>query len=385
MSCCGGRARLCPPARLTGSDPRRDRVRYCLTVTAAPPTRRLRRLVAAESGNSDAERTLESLALGAGGTAFVLIGLVALIMFRLEPAPIAGPGSIGQYTAIAAGVVAVVSFIVARMLQHLRAGAQRLRVLDYLDVAALAVAHAVIALLSWTLLADILQDAFIGADVFGLPGIVLSGAAAAVTAYLVFFSASHLDLQLLALVLAIFLVEGVLAAMLTASDPGWWKDNLSALGMTRDLSAMTFNLTLVVAGFLVTTLARYATRGIPTSHARGILAVRVSLVVVGVFLACVGIFPVDRFFFVHTAFATGMAVVFGVLVVMLPWWIPGMPRLFVALGWVFLATIALLGVYFAIGYYTLTAVELVAGVLIFSWIILFIRNAAALESDTNRP
>ena len=33
------------------------------------------------------------------------------------------------------------------------------------------------------------------------------------------------------------------------------------------------------------------------------------------------------------------------------------------------------------GYYTLTAVELVAGVLVFAWIILFIRNAAALQQD----
>jgi hypothetical protein len=39
----------------------------------------------------------------------------------------------------------------------------------------------------------------------------------------------------------------------------------------------------------------------------------------------------------------------------------------------------LLAVFFFIGYYTLTAVELVAGILVFTWIVLFIRNAAALE------
>jgi len=40
-----------------------------------------------------------------------------------------------------------------------------------------------------------------------------------------------------------------------------------------------------------------------------------------------------------------------------------------------------LGVFFAIGYYTLTAVELVAAMLIFSWIILFLRNISALQKD----
>ena len=51
--------------------------------------------------------------------------------------------------------------------------------------------------------------------------------------------------------------------MLTASDPQWWKNNLSALGMTDDISSLAFNLTLIVAGIIVTTLARYATHGHP--------------------------------------------------------------------------------------------------------------------------
>ncbi|GAA1956067.1 hypothetical protein [Microbacterium deminutum] len=37
-----------------------------------------------------------------------------------------------------------------------------------------------------------------------------------------------------------------------------------------------------------------------------------------------------------------------------------------------------------VGHYTLTAVELVAGLLVFGWIILFIRNAAALQQDSGR-
>jgi hypothetical protein len=76
-----------------------------------------------------------------------------------------------------------------------------------------------------------------------------------------------------------------------------------------------------------------------------------------------------------------MAVVYAVLVIRLRTWIPGMTRFFVYLGWVFLAIVVGLGVFFAIGWYTLTAVELVAGTLVFTWIILFIRSAAALQGD----
>ena len=76
-----------------------------------------------------------------------------------------------------------------------------------------------------------------------------------------------------------------------------------------------------------------------------------------------------------------MVVAFGVLIVRLHVWIPGMPKAFIALGWLFLAIILVLAVFFAVGFYTLTAVELVAGILVFAWIILFIRNAAALQDD----
>ena len=358
---------------------------YSLAVSTEMPvsSRRESRLLAAASSDASAtsERSLETLSLGVGVVAFIVTGLVALIVFRFDDAPIAGPGSVGQFAAIAAGVVAILAFIAGRWVIRTD---RRFGILDVIDIAALAFAHAIIALLTWTLLADILERGFIDAEVFALPVLILAGAVAAVTAYIVFYSATHMDLPLLAVVLAVFLAEGVIASMLTASDPYWWKDNLSALGMNDDLSSKTFNLTLIVAGVLVTTLARYATTGIPTPDAKGVGRVRLCLVIVGVFLGLVGVFPVDRFFAIHTAVASGMVVAFAVLVFRLHHWIPGMPRAFALLGWLFVAVILVLAVLFAVGYYTLTAVELVAGILVFTWIILFIRNAAALQQDTGR-
>ena len=354
-----------------------------MTPETSPGSRRDTRLRAtAVDTDPSSQRHLETLSLGVGAVAFVVVALAALLAFQFQPAPISGPGSIGQFVAISSAVTAIVVFIAGRYVMHDRASGRRISFLDVVDVAALAFAHAVIALLSWTLLAVILEESFIGAEVFALPLLVIAGAAAALTAYATFYSATHLDLQLFAILLAVFLVEGVIASMLTASDPDWWKENLSALGMTDDLSALAFNLTLIVAGILVTTLSRYATQGIPTPNPKGIGRVRVSLIVVGVFLGLVGVFPVDRFFAVHTAVASGMVVAFGVLVIRLPAWIPGMPRAFVMLGWLFLAVTLALAVLFIVGYYTLTAVELVAGILVFTWIVLFIRNADALQRDS---
>jgi len=187
-------------------------LRYSHAVTETTPapadTRRAHRLVAAESSGPAEERTLESLGLGVGTVAFVVIVLVALAVFRFEGAPISGPGSLGEFSAIASAGAGILAFAAGRYVMHRREGGPTPTVLDYLDVAALAFAHGIIALLSWTLLAVILEDAFIGAEVFALPLLALSGTAAAMTAYIVFYSATHMDLPLLAVVLAVFLAEG---------------------------------------------------------------------------------------------------------------------------------------------------------------------------------
>lgn len=338
-------------------------------------------LTEARSRGATRERAREAIGLQISIFAFVLAALVALPVFRLQSAPIAGPDSLGQFAALMSAVTAIVVFVLGRVIAADPARRDRLGVLDIVDIAAFAFAHAMIALLGWTLAATIVEAGLIGAVVFPVPVLMLAGAAAALTAYVTYYSATHLDLQLLATVLAVFLVLGVLASMLTASDPQWWKENLSALGMTDDLSARAFNLTLIVAGILVTTLARYATKEIPTPHPRGAASVRTCLVIVGIFLGLVGVFPVDEHFALHTGVASGMVVAYAVLIIAVRWWVPGVSRTFLLVGYVFTLLILLLSVFFAVGYYTLTAVELVAGTVVFTWIILFIRTADALKRD----
>ncbi|MBT2485491.1 MULTISPECIES: DUF998 domain-containing protein [unclassified Microbacterium] len=338
-------------------------------------------LTQARANGETRERAREAIGLQIAIVAFILAALIAIPALRWQSVPIAGPESLGQFVAIASAATALVVFVLGRIVAADPGRRHPLGILDFVDIGAFAFAHAMIALLGWTLVATIMEQGLIGAVVFPVPSLLLSGAAAALTAYVVYFSSTHLDLQLLATVLAVFLVFGVVASMLTASDPQWWQENLSALGMTDDLSARTFNLTLIVAGVLVTTLSRYATRGIPSSHPRGVGSVRTCLIVIGIFLGLVGVFPVDRYFVLHTGVASGMAVTYGILVIALRRWIPDVSRTFLGLGYLFLVLIVVLAVFFVVGYYTLTAVELVAGVVIFSWIILFIRTADALRRD----
>lgn len=336
--------------------------------------------------------SLESLALIVGAVAFVLGAVVEMLVHWGRSLEIAGRGSLGDFVAVGGAVVGMLAFVVGRVSvrrgraarfadDELAAPGARLH---WFDVAALAVAHGLIALLGWVAAASVLERSFQGAVVYPLPAAALAGVALAVTAYVSFLSAVRMTPLLLSLVLAVFLVVGAFASMLSSSDPLWWQKNLSSLGITNDVSSLAFNLTLIVAGLIVTIIARYATAGLPTAtprEARGRTIVRYGLVIIGTFLACVGIFPVSDFFLLHNTVATGMAVAYAVVVIGLPWFVPTMPRVFVILGYVYVGVIVVLGIFFATGYYNLTAVELVAGVLIFSWIIVFLRNAGSMSRD----
>jgi hypothetical membrane protein len=323
----------------------------------------------------------ESFALAVGAVAFVITAVVAALVFWGRELPIDGRGSLGDFTAIAGAVAAAIAFAVARSMP--RRG-ERTAELDsrreryyWFDVAALSLAHGAIALLGWIGIATIMEHSFIGATVYASPAVVITSAATALSAYLAVISGMNVSPRQLSLVLAVFLAVGVTTAMLSSTDPLWWQMNLSALGITHDISSLTFNLTLIVSGVIITTIARFGTATLPsytTAQRRRRVSVRVLFVLIGVLLACVGIFPVDRFFLVHNTVATGMAVAFAALVIGLPWLIPTMPRAFVVLGFVYVGVVVVLAVLFAAGIYNLTAVELVSSLLIFSWIILFLRN-----------
>ena len=330
----------------------------------------------------------ESSALLVGAGAFVAGTLVAVLVFWNREVPISGRGSIGDFAAIGGAVVAMAAFVFGCALRRAQTrrddttATARPR-LHWFDIAALTLAHGVIAMLGWAALASVLSDSFIGASLYAASAGVLAGVALAATAYVAYLSAVNLTPMLLSLVLALFLTVGALASMLSATDPLWWQKNLSTLGISDDFSARAFNVTLIIAGVMVTTIAHYATAFLPSStesEARGRSRVRFMLVLIGVLLACVGIFPVDEFLELHNISATGMAIVYVVMVVSLRRLLPSLPRIFILLGYVYVGVIVVLAIFFITGYYNLTAVELVAAVLIFSWVILFLRNTGAVET-----
>ena len=354
--------------------------------------------------NQPAAVTSESHALVVGSAAFLVLGVVAFLLIGREPVPLSGRGSAGDIAAVGTAVLGA-GAVVAGCLRRRpdlsppvlsppaesspvsSSPARRRRIRNVLDIAALALAHGCIFLLGWLALFSIFQQAFIGAALYPLAAAILIGTAGAISAYTAYLSALSMNAYRLAALLAGFLVTGILTSMLTAADPQWWQENLSALGTSSDISGAAFNFTLIIAGVVVTTLAGYSTATLAATARSATARRRVrqlegGIILIGVFLAGVGLFPVDERFGFHTMVASGMVLVFASLIVRIRSLVPAISATFAALGWLFLAVIVVAAVlWFPVGYYNLTAVELIAASLIFSWLIVLIRNLAAVDAD----
>jgi hypothetical protein len=179
-----------------------------------------------------------------------------------------------------------------------------------------------------------------------LPASVLTAASVAVSNYSLFLLASDISTRRLASLLALFLAAGTLASMLTAEDPEWWQSNFSALGMGSAFSSRAFNLTVIIAGLVVTTLADYITTDLRARRwpkgqvTHGVGVVRTILMVVGIAFIGVGAVPVNDSQLVHNIFSILLIAGFTALIAVTPALLRELPWAFTAASTVFLGRLS---------------------------------------------
>jgi hypothetical membrane protein len=336
---------------------------------------------------------VESEAVYAGTAAAVICGIVAFTLFIGRMMPLWGGGlSVGAVAAISAVVAGVVVAYVGYWRSRHRPGQEwRLRIRPWkfvLDATTVALVHAALAGIFTASVFVVLQRSFDGLEVDVIIGTICVIAAAGASGYLIYLSVSDITTRKMATLLVAFMALSTLASIAAVEDEYWWEYHFSQLGTAGDFSAWMFNTTLIVAGFFVTTFTLYLHRDLTTLVDRGILVHRwaprimsVTFVILGVMLAGVGLFPVDVNMAVHNGCASGMAAAFAVMVLGSPWILKGLPRRFFVICYVTFGVLIVSFLLFTpIAYYNLTAFELVAFTVIFSWITVFIRFIDALVS-----
>lgn len=342
---------------------------------------------AVESNQSGTTRRAESeaiyLAFGAGALGAIYGLIVALTAADLQ---FADGDPFAVWAAAGAGVTAAGASIAGYWRARSDPDQAWRRTLPSwkftVNTISVVIVHTALAFLATFAMYRLLALGFIGLPIITFWAVVLMAVTLGMTAYIVYLSVSRMTTQRMSSLLMAFVVIGTLTAMITTSDPEWWQVHFSQLGTFDDLSSWVFNGTLIAGGLLVTTFAVYIANDLEVLTAEGVLTnprgkqvVPALFVVMGIMLSCVGIFPVDVSLALHNTSASGMAVMFLVLLIAGPKLLRGMPRTYFVASAAFLAATVLSVILFipAVGYFSLTAFEIIVFALIFGWIAVFIR------------
>jgi len=341
--------------------------------------------LSANAPAADTRRT-EAVALYAAfgaGALGAIYGFIVAVIARVQQLD-AADGAFGLLAAIGATVVAAVASGVGFWLARTTPGQEWRQKLPSwkftVNTISVVIVHAGLAFVVTYALFRVLALGFIGIPIVPFWSVVLMAVTLGLTTWIVYLSVSRMTTQRMASLLMLFVVVGTLTAMVTTPDPEWWQVHFSQLGTFGDLSSWVFNGTLIAGGLLVTTFGVYIANDMEALAERGVLTsptgprtVPVLFVVMGIMLACVGIFPVDVALWLHNLSASGMAVMFLALLIGGPKYFAGMPRTYFVASWAFLGALVISVVLFVVQYFSLTAFEIIVFALIFGWIAVFIR------------
>lgn len=328
--------------------------------------------------------------------------IVGLIAFSNRLTPLSADYSVGTVagwtTGIAAGASALIGLITATGSPrgNLRWMRRRFWWWWLLDFIGLIITHGAIATLAVLSTFRLFQEAFQGLVVDAIAATVMLCLVTAVASYFGFSSASRATTASISTLLALFMAAGVLASMLLAENPYWWHMFFSELGTGEAgiLSFWTFNTTLTVSGLMLTTLANFITQDLYTwAHHRQQLGKRPGfrrvlkggMILMGVCMIGMSWVTIHISDPIHTGFVQVLAVTFVVLLLSVPIWLPGAPAAMYVISYMMLGLgVFAVALWYPLGYYNLTALELAFAGIIFAWLVVLIRTVDAMLSDATR-
>ncbi|KRO04810.1 hypothetical protein IV54_GL000835 [Levilactobacillus paucivorans] len=199
---------------------------------------------------------------------------------------------------------------------------------------------------------------------------------AVVNLVMVYF-ALMVDVGVLTTVLTLVIISGVVIAMAVNNQRYWWQHNLSFLGTNNaSSSGWQFNATLIFAALLMIALIDYLFVSLQEffPKSRRLLVLRILLTLTAVDLGLVGVFPNNvSSHALHDQVATFLVYLIMALIVGVRWLLPRVTQEFLYLSYGVGAALFVAEVLFRwVGYFSLTAFEMMAFVLAFGWLLMLL-------------
>lgn len=294
----------------------------------------------------------------------------------------------GTVTASSLAGVTVLSFIAGYWWQRPVSKKLLHRFKFYVHMVFLSVSHGAIAFLLAAAITAIASHYAPQIVVNALFMAVVLSFILSVAAYSMYSQAAFMSASKLTGIFMVFLAAGALASMLTSQNTQWLERHFSALGAGGDLSSYTFNLTMVVGGFLIIALSDYIVVELEhirkqqlTDKAIRMWLLRILFLLIGFGMIGLGVFPYDKFLLIHNLFANTSTIAFMLLLMTIPWTVPMFSRPFLLQSYVVVSIGIVVYAQFFIGNLNIFIIELIDSLLLFSWMILFVRQIAAILND----
>ena len=324
------------------------------------------------------------------------LSLIATLFYfwGRETIPIFGKVSIGATAIVQSSITAIIGyfFVLYQNRDCPPEQSMMTRLRAYFDMAALSFIHGAIAFLLTTIVFFVVSQGFRGVQIDVFASSFIVAATVLVTGYAFYLIAENATTLMISSALAVFLVAGALTSMFTSTEPYWWQQHLSSLGGGTGISSYAFNVTLIIGGIVIISIADLIAKDFaqlsildPVYQRANVGIVRAIIVVMGIFLAGIGLFPWNTHPLLHNISSTGMMLLFVCMVACLRSLVPTFSNAF------FVFSYALIGVLVAslllllrVGYFDLTAFEMICFLVLFGWFVVFVRQVAAALHDEKR-
>ena len=201
------------------------------------------------------------------------------------------------------------------------------------------------------------------------------------------YSSRKLESSLLMRLMIGAILVGLSVSMVINWDQAWWEFNFSFLGTPEATKSWIFNLTLLISAVLFVSLIDTIFRDLFIIFGRGsqLKTLRTLLLMCAFCLGGVGFFPYNESGFsqqMHNLFAVYLAFLFFVLIMVIHWLLPMIEQRFMNLSYAIgVGLLSVIVLYQGLSVLSLTALEVGAFFLIFSWLILLLHEMIHIVSE----
>ncbi|MCP9312703.1 DUF998 domain-containing protein [Liquorilactobacillus satsumensis] len=208
--------------------------------------------------------------------------------------------------------------------------------------------------------------------------------------YFMLYAESRLSPAVIFILFVCVIIGGALASMITNSNKHWWEHNVSFLGTSQASSSWQFNLTLITSALLLAALIDFIFAALDQKFGRNrrLFILHILLTAFAVCLGGVGLFANNGrglLHELHTQAASLMVYLLLIIIALVGILLPQMEPTFKHLSYAIGASLLGASLLFSpIGYLSLTAFELIAFVLSFSWLLLLLQQLQAMISTQKK-